>query len=90
MKTTLVLILFLFAINISNAQYDTLEVTLNYSAINQSLLASPHEINVGIGQSSKSETIVYLPYKDGNLKAFKLIEYDIVPAALRKEIKTYY
>jgi hypothetical protein len=90
MKTTLVLILFLFAINISNAQYDTLEVTLNYSAINQFLLASPHEINVGIGQSSKSETIVYLPYKDGNLKAFKLIEYDIVPAALRKEIKTYY
>jgi len=90
MKTTLSIILLVFAMQISKAQTDTLETNLNFAAINQSLLASPHEINVGIGQSSKSETIVYLPYKDGNLKAFKLIEYDIVPAALRKEIKTYY
>jgi hypothetical protein len=72
------------------AQSDTLLVNINLPTITQALIATPHEINVGIGQSSKSEQIIYLPYKGGELRPFKLIEYDILPVELRKEIKTYY
>lgn len=72
------------------SQADTLEVTVEFPKLRQALKASPHEVNIGIGQSSQSQQIIYLPYINGELKAFKLIEYDIVPAQLRKEIKTYY
>lgn len=90
MKSAFSLLCLLLIFKTSKGQTDTLNVSLNFSSVSQALLASPHEINMGIGKSSKSESIVYLPYKDGEFKAFKLLEYDILPFGLRKEIKTYY
>lgn len=72
------------------AQSDTLDVNINLQVVQQALISSPNEIKVGIGQSLKSGQIIDLPYKNGEVKSFKLIEYDILPVALRKEIKTYY
>jgi len=90
MKKLSVLALALFYFNTVFAQSDTLEVTLDIVTLTQSLNNSPHEINTGVGQVFKSEQLIYLPITTGESKAFKLIEYDILPAALRKEIKTFY
>ncbi len=72
------------------AQSDTLNVNINVRTIAQVLSNSPHEIKVGVGQSLSLGVTVLLPYKNGLLRTFKLIEYDVVPIALRKGIKTYY
>lgn len=83
-------LLFSFINYAAFGQSDTLEIELNIPAVISTLNSTPHEINVGIGQISQSQQIIYLPYKNGESKAFKLIAYDIVPVQLRKSIKTYY
>lgn len=85
-----VVLLFSFISYTAFGQSDTLEIELNVPAVISALNSTPHEINVGVGQISKSEQLIYLPIKSGELKAFKLLAYDMLPASLSKEIKTYY
>jgi hypothetical protein len=83
-------LLFCFFIFSAFAQSDTLEVNIDFPSTTQALSKSPNEVSTGAGQVSESNQITYLPINNGELKAFKLIEYDILPEALRKEIKTFY
>ncbi len=89
MKKSL-LLTFIFIAHLASGQSDTVSVVIDLPSITQSLLSSPNELNTGVGNFVNSQQTVLLPHKRGQIQAFKIIEYYVVPVELRKNIKTYY
>jgi hypothetical protein len=90
MKKTVCSIVLILCSFVSFSQESIQKIHLDFNYLSKSLLLSKTEKALGVGNLSKSETIINLPLINGRSADFKMVEYNILPENAKTDIKTYY